>query len=228
MLAIASQVPTPRTHPVNECLVPVSNELKNKGGIAGEDSFGVFAATRVLRVAVGGSERGSALSDWTGVPAVGTVAVSLVPGGARISACPRRKPWSCLVVPRTNESFTMHDDRRRELIGLADQRGNAVEIFLRVVVDDDLPPLGRFGSDQHGGAEPLVQMLFKLDQVGQPGLRGVCLIATDSRPSRGGNAGGHEGLGLADREVLGDDPAAGGDPGSPGRAAPARRGRGPG
>ena len=96
------------------------------------------------------------------------------------------------------------------LPAVPDQRGNAVEIFLRVVVDDDLPPLGRFGSDQHGGAEPLVQMLFKLDQVGQPGLRGVCLIATDSRPSRGGNAGGHEGLGLADREVLGDDPAAGG------------------
>ena len=34
-------------------------------------------------------------------------------GGARISVCPRRKPWSCLVVPPRNESFTMHDDRRR-------------------------------------------------------------------------------------------------------------------
>src|SRR5271157_5994602 len=93
--------------------------------------------------------------------------------------------------------------RRMMIVGLADQRGNAVEFFLRVVVDDDLPALGCFGSDQHGGAEPLVQMLFKLDQVGRPGLRGVCLIATDSRPSRGGDAGGHEGLGLADRQVLG-------------------------
>src|SRR5271157_1802022 len=114
VLAIASQVPTPRTHLVNECLVPVSNELKNKGGIAGEDSFGVFAATRVLRVAVGGSETGSALSVWTGVPAKGTVAVSLVPGrGHAYPRAPAENPGLVFVVPPTNESFTMHDDRRR-------------------------------------------------------------------------------------------------------------------
>ena len=91
---------------MNECLVPVSNELKNKGGIAGEDSFGVFAATRVLRVAVGGSERGSALSVWTGVPAVGTVAVSLVPGGTHNRVPP---PKTLVLSCRAAHERAVHD-----------------------------------------------------------------------------------------------------------------------
>ena len=125
MLAIASQVPTPSTHPVNEYLDPVSNELKNKVGIAGEDSFGVFAATRVLRVAVGGSEgevrfqSGPACPQWEHLQYAWC-------RGARGYACPLRKPWSCLVVPRTNESFTMYDDRRRF-------SGNTAELAVRYV-----------------------------------------------------------------------------------------------
>ena len=146
MLAIASQVPTPRTHLVNECLVPVSNELKSKGGIAGEDSLGAFAATRVLRVAIGGSERGSAVSNRTGVPAVGTVAVCLVPGGHAYPRAPPKAILSCRARATTSRSRCM-----MIVAGLADQRGNAVEFFLRVVVDDDLPPLGRFGC----GSAPL-------------------------------------------------------------------------
>ncbi len=94
---------------MNECLVTVNNELRNNGGIAGEDCCGVFPATWVLRVAVGGSERGSALSVWTGVLAVGAVAVNLVPGGGghAFPGAPRRKPWSSRVVSRTNEPFRM-------------------------------------------------------------------------------------------------------------------------
>ena len=84
----------------------MNNELKNKGGIAGEDSFGAFAATRVLRVAVGGSEKGSALSDWTGVPAVGTVAVCLVPGG---HAYPRAPPKAVVLSCRAAHERVVHD-----------------------------------------------------------------------------------------------------------------------
>jgi len=69
-LAIASRIPTPRAHPVYECLVTVSNELKNKGGIAEEGSVGRFAATWVLRVVSCESERGSAISVWAGVSPV--------------------------------------------------------------------------------------------------------------------------------------------------------------
>jgi len=84
----------------------VNNELKNKGGIAGEDSFGAFAATRVLRVAVGGSEKGSALSDWTGVPAVETVALCLVPGG---HAYPRAPPKTLVLSCRAAHERVVHD-----------------------------------------------------------------------------------------------------------------------
>ena len=92
---------------MNECLVTVSNDLRNNGGIAGEDSRGVFPATCVLRVTLGASETGSVLSDWTGALAVGAVAVNLGPGGgARISACPPPKTlvFSCRVA---HEPFRM-------------------------------------------------------------------------------------------------------------------------
>ena len=55
--------------------------LRIKKGLLERVHSVFFSATRVLRVACGGSERGSALSVRTGVPAVGRLAVNLVPKG---------------------------------------------------------------------------------------------------------------------------------------------------
>ena len=98
--------------------------------------------------------------------------------------------------------------------GLANERGHAVEFLVRVVVDDDLAAFGRLGADQHGGTEPLVQVLFELDQVRRLGSEAWA----GSRRIRG-LAG--VGMPVATRasvwrteRCLGDDSPAGGDAGS--------------
>src|SRR4051812_15249637 len=95
-----------------------------------------------------------------------------------------------------------------------DQAGDAVELFPAVEVDDDLPALGAFDLDQHGGAEPRVQVLLQLQHVG--GLTGtggrfrVRRVLADAGPGGGRRARGDEGLGLSDGEALDDHALTGG------------------
>ena len=73
------------------------------------------------------------------------------------------------------------------------------------------PRSGVLDPDQDGGAEPLVEVLLELERGGAPWARAAWAGSLRILGAgRGGTPGGHEGLGLADREALGDDPPAGG------------------
>ena len=47
-----------------------------------------------------------------------------------------------------------------------EQRGEAIELFAGLVVDDDLAAIGIAGPDQDGGAQVAMESLFELEEMG--------------------------------------------------------------
>ena len=91
-----------------------------------------------------------------------------------------------------------------------EERGQAIELFAGLVVDDDLAAIRVSGPDQDGGSEIAMESLLEIEKMGGLERQLVRGVFSDPGARRGRHAGGDQGLGLADGEVLIDDSPAGG------------------
>ncbi len=90
-------------------------------------------------------------------------------------------------------------------VGTADDRGQAIELRARMIIDDDLSPFGVAGSDNDGRAEPTVKVPFKVQDMWGLQAGVVRRVFADPGASNAWLACGDERLGLANGEMFLDD-----------------------